>query len=198
MSFTHILHSVLRHSLSLSHRHHICPRCLPLCVINQSTTASRTAHRDLPIALKHEVRSRMTYPYLASSTPVYLPCSSSRFNGSVNVRVRIRKVHSELLTLSPRMCHYCHQLQCHSALSCIDKLKLSKGHRNITLRVTQISPRVYIKLNNLDENNENHICINSIFYRSCDPYIMTFEPSLPGGGKGPYTLTSYKSLQVRT
>lgn len=35
-------------------------------------------------------------------------------------------------------------------------------------------------------------------FRSCDPYIMTFEPSLPAGGKGPYTLTSYKSPQVRT
>jgi hypothetical protein len=65
------------------------PHCVPLCGMTQSTTASRTAHRNLPIALKHEVRSRMAYPYLASSTPVYLPCSHSGVTISVRVRVRL-------------------------------------------------------------------------------------------------------------
>lgn len=73
--------------------------------------------------------------------------------------------------------------------------------RNITHEARQKQVLMYTS-NRIAHMRMIKITFSIIFliipFRSCDPYIMTFEPSLPAGGKGPYTLTSYKSPQVRT
>jgi hypothetical protein len=87
--------------------------------------------------------------------------------------------------------------QSHSALCCIDELNAFKAQRSIT-HYAQQKQLIMLTSNRISYMRIMRVTFSLIFFRSCDPYIMTFEPSLPAGGKGPYTLTSYKSPQVRT